>query len=533
MDFQNCESNQNTAKNSESAKTLEKLLSYLHSNISSSYPKADYVMRFLDSKVDSSVSDEVDDDYTQIIVKDNESLVKLLVGFLANPSEKYYRVMRSKLSKAKNIDFPDLLVPKRVGESVEVNLSSKLSVNDLLTITSQSYQNDYYPDFSRMKNSKVHFVKLYVQRDDVTSAYLDSSSTPKEFANEFKVPVGRNEDTDTPLYIELEDFLSSFNVDLEVADERELPVSVHYSDLQTLLYYLPSTNGRVSVPLYTSTDLSYVRNDTHKFPKKYVSLSHLLEKVEEMSGSDGDFIKLHVLVKKLRTELHGKKGNYVSLDDLHSELDGRFDVKPEPSSEKKKRDRRVREHNDKLDFDEEDNYWNLDLTSKAVQKKIARLQEGRNWKDSWSESLLYSMNDESGAANESDLELLSVGTLQKILNGEEIVKYEYVPFKEFHKRLDLLVRDLTDGNMDHFARNCRKLVNLLVELDNRDLVKKVILMKEQNSKDATIKLARMEANIVRSLQYLCDSGNNDDIKDVLKSAIETLSQSARKRLSAV
>lgn len=529
-------SNQNESKKSESTLTLHHLLTYLQTNVSSAYPKADEVLQFIDSKVDSFMNDEDDNDYKHVNVKDNESLVKLLVGFLAHPSEDQYHLMRSKLSKAKKIDFKNLFVSKREGKAVDVVLSHKLSVNEVLDISSQSYQTDFYPEMSKIQDSGDHSVKLYVEREPATTEYLNLYSCPHEFVRSFKVPLGRDEDTETPLYIELEDFLSSFDKVLDSADSRELSVSFHYTDLQSLVYYLPSTNGKVSPSVYASTDLSYKKRDDSQHCKKFILLSDLYSKVNEMSDTENPFVKIHDFVKELRSSFQGKDGDFVNLDHLPEELSKSSEYKKEQSHvdrEKKKRNRRVKATREYLDFDEEDNYWNLDLTSKAVRNKIDRVQEGRNWKDAWSESLLNSMNDESGSSNEYDLDILSIETLQKILNGDIVTKYEFVPFREFHKRLDLLVRDLNEKNIDHFARNCRKLLKLLVELDNRDLVMKVTLMKEHKYKEFTIKLARMENDIVKNLQYLCDSGNNDDINDRLQSIIKSLIISSNKRLSNI
>lgn len=509
------------SKNENVKKAISKCAKYLNMNVNSSYPNAECVNNYLNREVELDSDFNFSDDD----VKTNEDFVKLLLGFLACPDEKYNSHMRSKISKMKQVKLSEMFVTKKNCSSLHLNNKANISLLEYLELSS-----GYFPNRSNSENvkSKCNIsgnLSLYVEKNKVIPDFVNMQCTIEEFKSAVLQPIGRN---DFELYVDLSELISILDCILHEYEDDDLTVKLSGEDLINVLFYLPVLDGKLEIPCYLNTQPIYSKTETQKTTKKYIGLNEIYNAVCEQFISE-DFYSLKKVITFLKTKGVSKYGQLVLVHDLDLILNDILEKQKVYDDElENKKSKKFRANKKSLNFSPEDNYWHIDLSSKTARDKVARQQHERSFYDLWSESLLNGIDYESGSAKEIDNELLSRETLQKMINNDLNCKKEQIPLVEFYSKLDLLIRDLNEKNIDHFSNNVIKTIKLLKELDNRDLLSQ-LQVKECDNK-LRIEIARIDQSIISSLEELINEKNTSQ-SDRLKTILENIIDIHKKNLS--
>lgn len=503
---------------------LQKLIQYLRENVNSSY----------DMSIDYDDLKKSDVDLEYFDVRNNEELVRLLIAFITNPSEEFYHHMRSKLMKVKNIDLDKLFVKKRNDKSQAINRSAPMSLIEKLDLHAGYYE-DYSNDEFSLNDKRVLAVcDLFIQSHKSVEEFRNLQQTPEEFMNRLKVDLSQHKDIDVPLFVDVQQIVSILSSGMQQYDEAE--VSAHYNmyDLLNLLFYLPVSSGQINLPFYLSADKNYLKLQENIGSGKYVSLDALYSALLDLLA-DNEFIsykKLCNVIQSLPRENFKKLAKLSEFADKLEQIVEEEEIYEEEMLQRQYHEMCRKKHKSskiRYTFDSQDNMWDIDLSSQSARDKFSREQEGRMWSDSWSQSLINALEDESGDSNMIDMEFLSKESILALLNDEDDVKMKAIPILDFYKRLELLCRDLTDDNLDHFIRNVEKLLKYLVEIDNRDLVSQLKRKNEKDRKETSVALVQ---SINDSMNSVKDALANKHLNSkVLSDTLDVLVDVKRKILS--
>lgn len=478
---------------------LQKLTQYLNENVDSAYAK--------DLTFEEFDKNPVDVEYLD--VRNNEELIRLLIGFISNPDKDFYHHVRSKLMKVKNIDLDKFFVEKRSNTKKEINRNAPLSVIEAMDLSAGYYDDYSNEDFSLHSQRAEGKCELYIQSHKATSEFRNLQQEPEQFIEKVKVSLDQRKEIDVPLYVDVYEVLSTLATKPSQYEETELSVHYNMYDVLNAFFYLGVTDGNVSLPMYMSVDKNYTKILENKPKGRYLSLDSLYGALLDLLA-ESEFIsykKLHNHILSLSRESFKSLTKLSEIKDRLDEIVEEEEVYQEEIEQRQYHEMCRKKHKSskaRQGFDSYDNMWNIDLSSKSAQDKFARQHDGRMWSDSWSESFLNALDDESGSG-EIDVEFLSKESLLALLDDKTDVKMKIIPVIEFYKRLDLLCRDLNDDNIDHFIRNAEKLVGYLCDIDNRDLVVALKRKNEEERKEITVQLLQSINDTMKNIKEALDN----------------------------
>lgn len=541
---------------------IQRVLNMLHCEVDSSYPRSESLECVIEEKQELFNFSSLDAEYLKYSAHNNENFLRILASFLVNPTKSHSKFIKSKIEEVKMIPHEHFFVKKAKNESKDTYIFSENTIDEMLSLYSGRTPSKLSKNFSEVKPSVNSKATLYLNTKQAKKD-LDLHDR-EEISLSIRKPVGRFFAYDykikSKVYVRINDYIDYLKNVIEWGASNNLPVYVHVDELAKSLILAPSKSS-FDVNFYTDYSEMYRHPRESNMENKFVSLESILlmvnsndfmklycknqEEEEQEQVKSEKFVNLHDFVEKLEkmddevkhhknmisySEFSSHDSDDHSLRSARQEMissihDYGYLVETDPENAVS-RFHEARRHIDEVD--EEDNYWNMELSMKFIREKVTNLQHGR-FKNNRFESLF---EETSGVFNQDKYSHYSKKTIQHLLNGGSLseidIKCRYVPVMKFKETLNAMISALDSKDLNSFVEHGHVALDLMYELNNHEEVDKYMLNLEEKKSEFTRKMINLTSESIVSLKYL---KNDDDVtKSLVSNVIEALSRYRNKKL---
>lgn len=555
---------------------IQRVLNMLNSEVDSSYPKSESIECLIDEKQEVSNFSSLDAEYLKYSAHNNENFLRILTSYLANPTKTHSKYMKSKLEEVKMIPHEHFFVKKSKNESKDTYIFSEHTIDEMLSLYSGRTPSMTTKTFSEIKPSVISKTFLYLHEKQVKK---DLENYDKdEICLAIRKPIGRTFALDykikSKVYVRINDYIDYLKSVVEWGASNNLPVYVQRDELVKSLILTPSKSS-FDVNFYTDSSQIYRHPMESNMENKFVSIEsiiliitsanfnqnsnyHEMEAMGEMGEMEAmeamgemeerkrneKFVNLHHLIQKLEhmdDEVKHHK-HMISYSDFSDYFNEEKTVREEMISsihdygylaETDHENAVSRFHESKRhidDVDEQDNYWNMELSMKFVRDKVSKLQNSR-FKNNRFESLF---EETSGIFNQDKYSHYSRKTINHLLSGGSIseidIKSRYVPIMKFKETLNDMISSLDNQDLNSFVNHCNVAIDLMYELNNQDELNKYMLYLEDKNSEFTRKMINLTSESIVTLNYISKNQDDNVTKNMLMNVVESLSRFRNKKL---